>query len=119
MGTNLTLAEKVRIAVISCPHDITDKEIILRIDPMKGGINVTGQLFERIDEVTKEFAGPTVNIAEAVLSEIARLTPNYQSQMSAVDAGRRQMLEHFDRFVRKIVQQEATDDASSSIGSGS
>lgn len=36
---------------------------------------------------------------EDILKEIARLRPNYQS-MSALDQGRRQLLDHFERYAK-------------------
>lgn len=38
---------------------------------------------------------------ESFIAEIERLRPHYQS-ITATDAGRRQMLDHFERFVQTI-----------------
>lgn len=110
MSTKQDLADKIRVAVISCPHTIDNNSIHLRYDHRKDGINASNQLFRRIDAVVETFEGfeehdqkdAADGVANAVLAEIARLRPHYQSEISHVDAGRRQMLDHLEKFILNI-----------------
>lgn len=102
-----TLTNEILYAALSCPNTIAASEVVIKMDDKQEGHNAYNQLHRRIDKVVagREAKGSALAaetaFAKSVLEEIERLRPHYQAEISYVDAGRRQMLDHFEKFIQR------------------